>query len=392
MKAFKIIVPILILMAVLLLIRITGVFDAPPAITDISVGNITGSSAVVSWKTDKPASSQVHYGQSTTYDLKTAADNRQSTAHSVNINGLKPGTAYHFSVTSITNGKQATAPDFSFATLVQKIVYESRSEDSARIFIMNADGTGQVKLSNGPGDDMMPSVSHDGRKIAFMSDKNGKYQIFVMDIDGRNLKQLTFSKDNSSHPAWSPDDTRIVFSSTMEKTSQLWVMDADGSNLKKLTSGDRGVSNSPSWSPDGKRIVFNSVVVTADPWKYYIYLLDLDSGSITRLTDSGEDANPCWTPDGKKITFVSYNSKKQGLYTMNPDGSTVALLTSGAKYANYVSWSPDGSKIAFASKSSVGDWQIYSANADGSGLTRLTNNKFEDTSPSWTPFIEWQGK
>jgi TolB protein len=392
MKAIKIIIPILILMAILLLIRLTGIFDAPPAITDISVGNNTGTGAIVSWQTDKPASSQVYYGQSATYDSKTGVDNRQVTSHSVNIGGLKPGMTYHFSAVSISSGKQAISLDMIFTTLVQKIVYESRPGGDARIFIMNADGTNPAKLTSGPNDDMMPKVSHDGKKIAFASDRDGKSQIYIMDIDGDNIKQLTYSYQGVNiAPAWSPDDTQISFGSSRENTGQIWVMNVDGSNLRKLTSGDRGVCMNSSWSPDRKKIAFQAMVVT-DPWKFYIYSIDLDSGAVTRLTDTGLDMSPDWSPDGKKIAFSSSRGQKQAIYTMNPNGSGVTLLTSDTAIDNYPCWSPDGNKIAFASKRDGSDWQIYSMNADGSGLARLTNNTYEQTAPSWSPFMESQKK
>jgi dipeptidyl aminopeptidase/acylaminoacyl peptidase len=76
-----------------------------------------------------------------------------------------------------------------------------------------------------------PSVSPDGKKIAFISDRDGDIEIYVTNVDGSNPRRLTHSPGRDAHPEWSPDGQKIYFQSPREtKLPQVFVMNADGSS------------------------------------------------------------------------------------------------------------------------------------------------------------------
>ena len=96
-----------------------------------------------------------------------------------------------------------------------------------------------------PIDDISPSWSPDGERIAFSSDREGNregnwknYEIYVMDTDGNNQQRLTNNDFHDGGPSWSPDGKRIVFWSKRDGhfigefglSSEIYVMDADGKN------------------------------------------------------------------------------------------------------------------------------------------------------------------
>ena len=85
-----------------------------------------------------------------------------------------------------------------------------------------------------------------------------------------------------------------------------------------------------------------------------------------------------------RIAFASNKDGNYEIYTMNADGSGVKRLSYHPADDLSPSWSPDGSRIAFASDRD-GNGAIYTMNADGSDVTRLTNNSFSDWTPSWSP-------
>ena len=88
----------------------------------------------------------------------------------------------------------------------------------------------------------------------------GSDNIWVMNADGSGQTRLTESGGSDYQPSWSPDGTQIIFASDRESDSyidDIWVMDADGSNQTRLTESG-GYDYQPSWSPDGTQIVFVS--------------------------------------------------------------------------------------------------------------------------------------
>ena len=194
---------------------------------------------------------------------------------------------------------------------------------TAEIYVMDADGGNQQNLTNDPNDDWSPSWSPDGERIVFSSNRDGNrdgnrnnYEIYVMDADGNNQQRLTDNDFYDSAPSWSPDGKRIVFTSRRDGhfigdfglSSEIYVMDADGKNTRRLTN-NRKRDSSPSWSPDGKWIVFASDR-KGDDVNYEIYVMDADGKNTRRLTNNPHyDSNPEWVnspfsvfPVGKKFT------------------------------------------------------------------------------------------
>ena len=73
-------------------------------------------------------------------------------------------------------------------------------------------------------------------RIVFTSLRDGNYEIYVMDADGRNQKRLTDDPRSEREPAWSPDGQRIAFRTPRGRNREIYVMDADGRNRKRLTN------------------------------------------------------------------------------------------------------------------------------------------------------------
>jgi Concanavalin A-like lectin/glucanases superfamily/Bacterial Ig domain len=98
-------------------VNINIVASNPPVITAITVTSITLSSAVINWTTNVPANSKVNFGTNTSYGLSTLADSTLVTSHSQTLNGLAPGTLYHYQITSgDLNNTVATSADNSFTS------------------------------------------------------------------------------------------------------------------------------------------------------------------------------------------------------------------------------------------------------------------------------------
>ena len=141
-------------------------------------------------------------------------------------------------------------------TVPGRIAFASDRDGDFEIYMINADGTSLVRLTESKGTDYPSSWSPDGRKLAFVSDRNGSYNIYVMSVDGSEpTVQLTQGSEGIGSLNWSPDGRRIAFSSARDGNGEIYVVDPDGRNLVRLTNSDAH-EYTPSWSPDGQQIVF----------------------------------------------------------------------------------------------------------------------------------------
>ena len=185
------------------------------------------------------------------------------------------------------------------------------------IYVMDADGGNQERLTNNDFNDMDPSWSPDGKQIVFSARRVGHVEtrfsitneIYVMDADGGNEQRLTENPRYDFQPVWSPDGKRIAFSSDKKGDLQnfgIYVMDADGGNEQGLT--DHLVSDgAPSWSPDSRRIAF----VSNRDGNSEIYVMDAAGGNLQNLTRTPHsDGSPAWLSSplsvssaGKKFTM-----------------------------------------------------------------------------------------
>jgi len=304
--------------------------------------------------------------------------------------GLLPNTTYSYRVKAY-NAKgesdffaeaSVTTPPSSITSAERKIAFASNRDGNWEIYVMNADGSNQTRLTYNTAVDRQPTWSPDGSMIAFYSDRDGTCEIYGMNADGTGLTQFTHNSKADWDPSWSPDDTRIVFVSHPESSAahsnEICVIYADGSEtqLTNNTADDA----TPSWSPDSRKIVFAS----DRDGNYEIYVMNADGTGQRRLTNNNvTDFHPVWSPDGAKIAFISDRDGNYEIYAMNADGTNQRRITANPATDADPVWSPDGSRIAFYYSDRKGDAEIYVMNADGTNQTRLTFSPGLDVDLAW---------
>lgn len=166
---------------------------------------------------------------------------------------------------------------------------------------------GYQNITQNDADDLDPSWSPDGTKIAYVSDREGNYEIYIMGADGSNPTRITFTDEWESLPRWSPDGTKIAFHSNVEGNFDIFMINVDGSDLMRLTEHP-AQDVSPIWSPDSNFIAFVSLrddnrwqdCRDARECNSEIYLVDISSGDLIKLTNNpSADVNPAWQPSLK---------------------------------------------------------------------------------------------
>jgi WD40 repeat protein len=256
------------------------------------------------------------------------------------------------------------------------------------VYLLSADGSRFVNLTNHPDQEYFPAWSPDGGTIGFTSGhdvfdpptvRHFIPHVFTMNADGSGRAQLTGGvKEEGS--SWSPDGGRIGYLGAIADSSlHLFVMDADGGNQRDLAPVDpksEFLERGSAWAPTGASIAYARTFADQPG----IYVTGADGGGPSRLTD-GTDFAPAWSPDGNRIAFVRFvEGLGDEVYVVNAaGGGLVQVSTRPGDTDHSLAWSPDGTKVAFAL-----DGSIRFANADGSGSTQLTFGPLAGH-PSWSP-------
>lgn len=245
-----------------------------------------------------------------------------------------------------------------------RVAFQTDRDGNQEIYVMNGDGTGQVRLTNNAVDDVQPAFNRNGSLIAFASKREGdtSREIYVMDADGKQQRAVTHNTFDDVQPSFSPLSDTIVFKSSRNSRNDIYTLNLATNEERQLTN-DLAFDEDPSFLPDG-RVIFSSNREGA--FRLYV----LTNGVAQPLPHQGEESQffPDASGDGR-ITFVSNLDGNFEIYVMDLDGQNRHRLTNNGVPDVDPVFSTDGSRIYFASLVD-GNFNIFVTNADGSGTPR----------------------
>ncbi|MFB6099630.1 MAG: basic secretory protein-like protein, partial [Salinibacter sp.] len=194
------------------------------------------------------------------------------------------------------------------------------------------DSAGQTVLApetNGGRINISPSLSPDGRYVAFISERRlFSFNLYVADAQtGEVIAQLdragTTGHFNalrfiSSAGTWSPDGRRLAFVSYAEGDNQITIWNVQKEKITRSFSvKDITSMKNPAWSPDGNKLAFTGT----DGGISDLYVLNLETKSVRQLTnDRYADLQPTWAPDGETIAFTT-DRAETNFKTLNPSSN-----------------------------------------------------------------------
>lgn len=226
-------------------------------------------------------------------------------------------------------------------------------------------------------------------RIAYVS-VDGKppaqnYQLIVADADGENPRMILQSKLPLMSPAWSADGNWLAYVSFERKVSAVYVQEVR-SGTRRMVSARAGINGAPTWSPDGKKL---ALTLSGSNGNLDIYLLDLGSQQLTRLTDDpGIDTEAMFTPGGEALYFTSDRSGNPQVYKLalgmgTGSGERPRRVTFTGAYNARPRVSPDGKQLAVLTLDN-GAYRIGIQDLTSGNLQVLSKGRL-DESPSFAP-------
>jgi eukaryotic-like serine/threonine-protein kinase len=234
------------------------------------------------------------------------------------------------------------------------------------------------QITFGDGVTMFPSLSPDGKSIAYMSSRMGNRDIYVQRIEGHTATNITAdSPADDSEPAFSPDGSQIAFRSERDGGG-IFIMGVTGESPRRLTN----FGHNPAWSHDGRRIAVSTEMVAMRPQIHprlgELYVIDVHSGAakpLLQLKDkrASDAMQPSWSPHGQRIAYwgVSTGPGQRDIWTIDPDApqplqTVVRVTTDAALHWNPV-WSPDGKSLYYGSdhNGTLNLWRVPMDEASG---------------------------
>jgi Tol biopolymer transport system component len=243
------------------------------------------------------------------------------------------------------------------------VAYAWEADHNWDIFMQRVGGENPINLTRHEAVDEQPAFSPDGERIVFRSDRDGG-GLFLMGATGESVRRLT---DDGFNPSWSPDGSKVFYSLTSSLTGAVkaqsgggvWMVDVRSGEIHQVHEGNAG---QPHCSPNRHRIAY---------WALHrggrrdIWTIPVDGGEPVLATDhTAIDWNPVWAPDGRHLYFLSDRGGSENLWRVpideqsgQPMGEPEAVTQGGSNNRWHVTASADGRQIAFVE--SIADAHVW---------------------------------
>ncbi len=219
-------------------------------------------------------------------------------------------------------------------------------------------------LTQGTGEERDPSVSPDGKRMAFSSG-GADSNLMEVSTDGLHVSTLLATSRREHSASWSPSGRYLTYVSDANGLPEIWLRSpAEGWARPVVRHSAEGHLDfaSPRFSPDGLRLAYARVGE-----RHLISIVSLSGGQTVPLErESVDQHSPEWSPDGHWIAYTRYVGRKWEIAkSASGGGGHPVHLADGGGPVSHMEWSPSGQWICFSS----GD-QVYAIPAEG-GTPRL---------------------
>ena len=278
------------------------------------------------------------------------------------------------------------------------VAYTSATgQDDAGLWLVKADGTDPVQLTDQPGVEFMAAWSPDGDRLAYAAGaaQDSPSDLFVLDLDGGEPQQVTSTPDRcESTPTWTPDGEELVYVSgdCGEEAVGIFTIGLDGGEERELVAGGTW----PDVGPDGRLLY--SAPVPGEPWYVQrLWVSEADGTGARDVTPRGfaSASEATWSPDGSQIAFVTAvgdpaadkpEDWNEEVYVMDADGSNPRRVTTAPGNDHWPpSWSPDARRLVYSADGVPASGEVAAVDLETLEVTLLTHDDDHDLLPAWRP-------
>jgi Tol biopolymer transport system component len=285
--------------------------------------------------------------------------------------GSGPRTALEPEGTGLTNLTRSNPDGPDILPTVSpdgaRIAFLRRTAGPLDLVVMSADGSDPQLLASDVRP-LRPTWSRDGREVAFVACcENGRTNIYTIGVERDARRRVA---EGSSSIAWSPDGARIAYVGLRVGNPAVFVDDRTGGSPRALAEAP--ATDTVAWSPDSARLAYD-VAGTASP-QYAVAVAEVDGGLFTRAVDGlPRPGRPAWSCSTSRLAFSDGDIR-----TIASDfAGTSELVAGGAGIQTDPRWSPGGDRLVFVTEierssfPAVGSY-LEVVNPDGSGRARIT--------------------
>ena len=225
-------------------------------------------------------------------------------------------------------------------------LYASYKTGQSKIFISTLDEGKGKKAVDIRGNQLLPAISKQRDKIAFICDASGRADLFIQPIRpdngqmGTPIQLFSFPRSTQASPTFSPDGSKIAFASDKDGSTRIYTISSERSEKRgepQLLTKKNRENSCPSWSPDGTKLAYSA---KTDGIRQ-IWIYDFRTGEESQLTaGGGNKENPCWAANSQHLVFNSTDENSSDLYLVNLEQPEAIRITQGPGKKHYPTWGP----------------------------------------------------
>jgi TolB protein len=268
------------------------------------------------------------------------------------------------------------------------IAYTVCTTSNCGIYSMDEAGSGRERISAADEEEHSPAFSPNGTRLAFVRFSGARQALMIRNLATGHVRKIFALKGEGliQSLSWSRNGSRIAMMRTLgvntdDPTYEVVVVTVDTGWARALTNGLEGGQLIPAFSPTTNEIAFGS--------GRHLQVMDLATDAVRTIGPRFFPGGVSWSPDGERILYSGRGGSTIDLYVAHADGTEHGLLRAIDNSDEFdASWSPDGTKILltrFFAESWPFSQDVFLMNADGTGLTRLTDTEAWDSNARFQP-------